>query len=286
MTLLLCGVSSSRALFEHAADVGAEMVLVHHGIFWRNEPLIVDRRQRGRLEALFRANASLVAYHLALDAHETLGNAAQLAARIDVTPEGPFGSFGLACTVADLTVDELADRVSDALGREPLVFGDGPERIGRLAVSTGCSGLRPDPRRARGLRRAPHRRARGAELRNRAGARHSPDRRGPPCDRAVRRAGGRRASRGHVRDRVALPRGREPGLGSHRIASLLRARNERACGLRSSCARSILGPSWCIPGGGPVEPRHRQPSVESARLRTLRRRAFFMLRGGDAWRTT
>ena len=117
VTLLLCGVSSSRALFEHAADAGAEMVLVHHGIFWRNEPLIVDRRQRGRLEALFRANASLVAYHLALDANETLGNAAQLAARIDVTPEGPFGSFGLGCAVADLTVGELAARVADALGR-------------------------------------------------------------------------------------------------------------------------------------------------------------------------
>ena len=140
VTLLLCGVSSSRALFEHAADVGADMVLVHHGIFWRNEPLVVDRRQRGRLEALFRANASLVAYHLALDAHETLGNAAQLAARIGVTAEGPFGSFGLGCTVADLTVAELASRVSDALGREPLVFAAGPERVGRLAVSTGAAG--------------------------------------------------------------------------------------------------------------------------------------------------
>jgi hypothetical protein len=52
VTLLLCGVSSSRELFEHAADVGADMVLVHHGLFWRNEPLVVDRRLRGRLEAL------------------------------------------------------------------------------------------------------------------------------------------------------------------------------------------------------------------------------------------
>jgi dinuclear metal center YbgI/SA1388 family protein len=139
VTLLLCGVSSSAALFEHAADVGANMVLVHHGIFWRNEPLVVDRRQRGRLEALFRANASLVAYHLALDAHETLGNAAQLAARIGATPDGPFGSFGLGCAV-DLTVAELASRVSGALGRDPLVFGGGPDRIGRLAISTGAAG--------------------------------------------------------------------------------------------------------------------------------------------------
>ena len=236
VTLLLCGVSSSRALFEHAADVGADMVLVHHGIFWRNEPLVVDRRQRGRLEALFRANASLVAYHLALDAHETLGNAAQLAARIGATPEGPFGSFGLGCTVDDLTVAELAARVSDALGREPLVFGGraGANRAPRRL--DGCGGLRPDPRRPRGLRRAPHRRARGAELRDRAGARHPPDRRGSPCDRAVRHSGPRGASRRHVRDRVALPRDRQPGLAASTVTRVRRT----SARLRSSCAGSIL----------------------------------------------
>ena len=138
--LLLCGVSSSRTLFEHAADVGADMVLVHHGLFWRNEPLVVDRRLRGRLEALFRANASLLAYHLALDAHETLGNAAQLAARIGARPEGPFGGVGLACTLDSIPIDELAARVQEAVGREPLVFPHGPDRIERLAVSTGAGG--------------------------------------------------------------------------------------------------------------------------------------------------
>ncbi len=107
VTLLLCGVSSSRTLFEHAADVGADMVLVHHGLFWRNEPLVVDRRQRGRLEALFRADASLLAYHLALDAHAALGNAAQLAERIGARPEGPFGSVGLACALDGLSIGEL-----------------------------------------------------------------------------------------------------------------------------------------------------------------------------------
>ena len=90
----MCGVSSSRDLFERAVERGAEMVLVHHGLFWRNEPLVVDARLRGRLEALFRANASLVAYHLALDAHPELGNSAQLAARIGATHDGPFGSVG------------------------------------------------------------------------------------------------------------------------------------------------------------------------------------------------
>jgi dinuclear metal center YbgI/SA1388 family protein len=138
--LLLCGVSSSRDLFEHAADVGAQMVLVHHGLFWRNEPLVVDRRLRGRLEALFRADASLLAYHLALDAHAELGNAAQLAGRIGASADGPFGGVGVSCVLDGVTIEELTTRVSDAVAREPIVFPFGPTRIERLAISTGAAG--------------------------------------------------------------------------------------------------------------------------------------------------
>ena len=140
VTLLACGVSSSRELLERAAAEGADMILVHHGLFWRNEPLVIDRRQRGRLEALFNANASLVAYHLALDAHATLGNAAQRAERVGATPDGPFGAVGLACTVAGLSIAELETRVAGAVEREPLVFACGPDRINRLAISTGAAG--------------------------------------------------------------------------------------------------------------------------------------------------
>src|SRR3954462_15623056 len=74
VTKIACGVSASKELFERAAAAGAQLVLVHHGIFWRNEPVWIDRRQRGRLQALFAADLSLAAYHLALDAHPEIGN--------------------------------------------------------------------------------------------------------------------------------------------------------------------------------------------------------------------
>lgn len=137
---IACGVSSSRDLFERAGELGAELVIVHHGLFWRNEPLLVDARLRGRLEALFRGDITLLAYHLALDAHPTLGNSAQLAARIDATPAGPFGSVGIACTVGPLSVEELTARVGTAVGRTPLVLPYGPRAIRRLAISTGAAG--------------------------------------------------------------------------------------------------------------------------------------------------
>jgi len=81
---VLTGVSATLELHEQAVELGAELVLVHHGLFWRNEPLVVDARLRGRLEALFRGDASLVAYHLALDAHPELGNNALLAELLEI----------------------------------------------------------------------------------------------------------------------------------------------------------------------------------------------------------
>lgn len=140
VSTLACGVSASRALFEQAVALGAELVIVHHGLFWRNEPLVVDGRLRGRLEVLFRGNASLVAYHLALDAHPELGNSAQLAARIGATPEGPFGGVGLACRVAPQPLDAIVTQVRSVTGRDPLVLPFGPELVERVAISTGAAG--------------------------------------------------------------------------------------------------------------------------------------------------
>ena len=141
VTRLACGVSASLELFERAAATGAELVLVHHGLFWRNEPLIVDRRLRGRLETLFAANMSLVAYHLALDAHPEVGNSAQLARRIGVEPAEPFAGVGAGGRLAQpVPVAELAARVQEAVEREPLVFAGGPELVERVAVATGSAG--------------------------------------------------------------------------------------------------------------------------------------------------
>ena len=144
MSKIACGVSSSRELFERAGEAGAQLVLVHHGLFWRNEPLLVDRRLKGRLEALFASNLTLAAYHLALDAHPEVGNNALLAEpprRRRAT--GEFAGIGGGARFAEpVTIDELAQRLEQATGRTPLVFAEGPERIERVAVVTGGGGTR------------------------------------------------------------------------------------------------------------------------------------------------
>ena len=141
VTKIACGVSSSRELFERAAAAGAQLVIVHHGIFWRNEPVWIDRRQRGRLEALFAADLNLAAYHLALDAHPEIGNNALLAEALRVDVTGPFGELGQGGTLREAVgIEDFTARVREAVGREPLVFACGPAQVQRVAICTGGAG--------------------------------------------------------------------------------------------------------------------------------------------------
>src|SRR6266536_832441 len=71
---IVCAVSASRELFERAAEAGAQLVVVHHGILLDRDSRVVDARMKGRLEALFDADITLAGYHLALDAHPEIGN--------------------------------------------------------------------------------------------------------------------------------------------------------------------------------------------------------------------
>ena len=129
---IACGVSASLELFRRAAAAGAQLVIVHHGMFWRNEPLWIDRRQRGRLEALFAADLTLLAYHLPLDAHPVLGNNALLAEALGVEVERPFGEVGqggrlrnpagldeVVARIEAVTADDIQRVLARVLGNAP-----------------------------------------------------------------------------------------------------------------------------------------------------------------------
>jgi dinuclear metal center YbgI/SA1388 family protein len=135
---IACGVSSSRELFERAAAAGAQLVIVHHGLFWRNEPVWIDRRQRGRLQALFAADLNLAAYHLALDAHPEIGNNALLADALHVDVQSTFGEVGQGGTLRDaIGIEGFVERVREVVGREPLVVAEGPAQVQRVAICSG-----------------------------------------------------------------------------------------------------------------------------------------------------
>src|SRR5688572_1256327 len=63
---VVTGVSAGAELFERAAAEGADLVLVHHGLFWKGPPRPLDHAAKRRLKLLFDHELALAAYHLPL----------------------------------------------------------------------------------------------------------------------------------------------------------------------------------------------------------------------------
>ena len=138
---ILTAVTASRAAIEHAVVTGADMLLVHHGMFWKSEPATITGWKKQRIAALLAHDINLAGYHLPLDAHPELGNNAQLAKRCGWLPEYRFGDQDLLAAGRNgkrgQTLTGLADDIAAALGRRPTVAGD-PERV--LDKLVWCSG--------------------------------------------------------------------------------------------------------------------------------------------------
>jgi dinuclear metal center YbgI/SA1388 family protein len=144
VTRVVTGVTAQRALIERAIELEAELVLVHHGLFWDFHPTGLTPVLAERLRLLFRHDIALAGYHLPLDAHPLLGNNALLAERLGCERHEPFGEvegvrIGRAGEFGGdgLPADELFARVRDITGREPTVFAGGPERVRRIGIVSG-----------------------------------------------------------------------------------------------------------------------------------------------------
>ena len=138
VTKIAASVSSSLEAFQRAKDAGAEMLLVHHGQYWENEPRIVDLAMKRRLQTLFDGEITLAAYHLALDAHPEIGNNIIVARELGISEPERFLEWGFGVALREPTgLDGIADRLLSITGREPQVFEGGPATVERIAIVTG-----------------------------------------------------------------------------------------------------------------------------------------------------
>ena len=87
---IVTGVTASRALIEAAIVEEADLILVHHGYFWKGEELTITGLKKVRIQLLLSKDISLCAYHLPLDAHPRLGNNAQLAKILGIIHQTPL----------------------------------------------------------------------------------------------------------------------------------------------------------------------------------------------------
>jgi dinuclear metal center YbgI/SA1388 family protein len=136
VSVVVTGVSAHLELFDRAASLRAQMVLCHHGMFWRKQPQAIDERRKARLKALFDADMSLAAYHLPLDAHPDVGNNALIIRELGFERGEKFGDVGWTGSGA-IARDDLIARCARVFGQEPVVFAAGPEEVRSIGVVSG-----------------------------------------------------------------------------------------------------------------------------------------------------
>ncbi len=139
---IVSGVTASLALLEAAHAAQADMVLVHHGYFWRHEDVRVLGIKRIRLKFLLEHEMNLVAYHLPLDAHAEFGNNAQLGQLMGVAIDGWAGEQSIVAHGTlpyVMSLKSLGEHLSQVLSRVPLLIGDLDRPIRRIAWCTGAA---------------------------------------------------------------------------------------------------------------------------------------------------
>lgn len=138
-------VSATRHSATLAAEWQAQALVVHHGLFWSfhsSRPLTGPFARR--VFPLVRQAINLFAYHLPLDAHPEVGNAATLAQRLGIRDLAPFGDHQGCPTgisgllAAPLTAAALRTRLAEVLAHPVMMASPDPERrVGSVGIITG-----------------------------------------------------------------------------------------------------------------------------------------------------
>ncbi|BDP42450.1 GTP cyclohydrolase 1 type 2 [Deinococcus aetherius] len=135
-------VDTSVKTLQDAADSGADLLIVHHGLFW-GQPLPITGPHRERVRTAIMADLNLYAAHLPLDAHPEVGNNAMIARALSLQNARPFGEatghrIGLAGELPfSQSLQDFADRVQKLTGEICLVHGGGGPTVSRLGILSG-----------------------------------------------------------------------------------------------------------------------------------------------------
>jgi len=139
---IVTGVSASVELFEIAVAQKADTIIVHHGIIWNFERPVYRGGYRERVRLLLENNINLYGFHLPLDAHEEIGNNAQLCRKLEVKNMRPFGDIkgqyiGMKGEINMTDKETFFKQISKLVDRDPLIFDYGPDQVETVGVISG-----------------------------------------------------------------------------------------------------------------------------------------------------
>ena len=140
---LAAAVDGSLATVRMAIAARADLLLVHHGLFWGPRHPWTGKRYE-MLRLLLDHNLAVYSSHLPLDAHRTIGNNARLCAALGLRKLQPFffakGRYLGFRSEMRLARSALAERLSAAVGQTAIVLPGGPAACRRIGVVTGGAG--------------------------------------------------------------------------------------------------------------------------------------------------
>jgi len=140
---IAAAVDASLATVRLAIAAKADLLIVHHGLFWSPSHPWTGRRYE-LLRLLLDHDLAVYSSHLPLDLHPRLGNNAQLSAALGFKNLKPFffekEQFLGFQTRATLSRTDLARRLQRAVGSAPLIVPGGPAICRRIGIVTGSAG--------------------------------------------------------------------------------------------------------------------------------------------------
>jgi dinuclear metal center YbgI/SA1388 family protein len=143
VTKIAAMVDASLATIKLAIAAQADLMIVHHGLFWSPTHPWTGRR-REMLQLLVENDLAIYSSHLPLDFHPRLGNNVQLCKALGFKKVRPFlsqkGQFSGLATVAKIGRDELVKRLEKAVDGKVTVVPGGPATCQRIGVVTGGAG--------------------------------------------------------------------------------------------------------------------------------------------------
>ena len=141
---IAAAVDSHLPVLQQAVERKADLLLVHHGLFWQGVQPVTGPYYR-KLKLAFEHNLALISIHHPLDAHPTVGNNARLAESLGLSNGEPFFPFqgvpiGLKFPANHLSRSEIAARLEATLGGPVHLAAGGPVSVRVVGICTGGAG--------------------------------------------------------------------------------------------------------------------------------------------------
>jgi dinuclear metal center YbgI/SA1388 family protein len=138
-------VSATRESIERAILFEADTLIVHHALFWKFHGIrTITGPFANRIKPLIQNNLNLFGFHLPLDGHPEIGNAAQLANRVGLTKLEPFGEYKRSTTGIKgqlknpISEQKLKEKIEKVTQHSVTISSVNPDRqINTLGIITG-----------------------------------------------------------------------------------------------------------------------------------------------------